>query len=361
VLFAVGALPLNDEREFPAAHVTALARELSAKARGPARTRTPAGGDLLAAGRGAALPAVLDAVLEPEMPGLDATPLRVVRRREGTRDLHFVINDGAQAWSGALTTRSTGAVEVLDPLTGAVRTAPDPHAVPLELAPYGAAFLRAPAAPPPARLPVANGALPGLTSVRWPPALRAKLRTVRADRAHHRHRARHVGRARHAHLDRRGHLSLRVVPVRRGSLARARAGRGSPQRAGQPAPAAADLRARSRRVQCKADTGRSLDEPAPAFCSCRAADSSRPSPRTARSSRSTGVPSWRSGCGWGGFRGRAGDVVAFGLGAPRLLERTTGTLTGDEASRARGALARARCGTAMSKRPSSVEAARRSA
>ncbi|MBI5383233.1 MAG: hypothetical protein HZA90_00955 [Verrucomicrobia bacterium] len=180
-VIALGELPANSETEFPSAQVRSLAKELfgvgSGGGSGVAPAREPfchtnsAGGVgiFLPTGSEGLLPLVLNGVLEPDVRLAGSRPpLRVTHRRLEDRDVYFVINDSAKAWSGDVTFSAEGEGELWDPSANRRSGSVKASAAKLDLEPYGAAILRFASAHPPVRRALSAGPLPNLTLRRVP-------------------------------------------------------------------------------------------------------------------------------------------------------------------------------------------------
>ena len=166
VLIALGNLPLNSESEFPSARVQALGQELFGAnlLERPMHANSAGGaGILLAHGSEGLLPLVLSNALEADVKvsGTKA-PIRITHRHVEGREIYFVINDSASSWAGVLSFAAEGPGERWDPATGRMTEAVKADAVNLELGPYGASLFRFAAARPTKKMPVSDGALPGL-------------------------------------------------------------------------------------------------------------------------------------------------------------------------------------------------------
>lgn len=165
VVVALGALPLNSEREFPSGAVQALARELFRDGTGPSLTTNAKGGAgiYLPTGSEGLLPVVLDGLLEADVQMPPDSPIRATHRQIDNHEVYFVINDSAAPWQGAVTVSATGPGEQWDPATGQMKPLSAGQPVKLALEPYGATLLRFPQARAPRRLRPSGEALPGMT------------------------------------------------------------------------------------------------------------------------------------------------------------------------------------------------------
>ncbi len=175
-VIALGQLPANSEREFPAPGVARLAREIFGPVSTAPRVHTHARGGAgiyLPPGTEAMLPLVLDGLLEPDVKVDDPrAPLRVTHRRVAGREVYLVINDSPEPWTGAVKFAAARG-EHWDPGTGrrhelavtlaqrGAEAAGDEVALALE--PFGAALFRFAEAHLPRRHLIAAGALPNLT------------------------------------------------------------------------------------------------------------------------------------------------------------------------------------------------------
>jgi hypothetical protein len=167
VVVALGARPANSAAEFPSPRAQKLAREMFGEpADEPRAEPHPAGGAGVFLPRGAEglLPAVLQSVLEPDarVSGRRA-PLRVTHRRLEGREVYFVVNDSANAWTGRVSFPVVGQGEQWDPGSGRIMAGCPAAAVQVNLGPYGATLFTFPGARAPKRLPAPGGVLPGLT------------------------------------------------------------------------------------------------------------------------------------------------------------------------------------------------------
>jgi len=172
-VIALGALPANSESEFPSARVQMLAKEIfGASGAGSSSVHEPQShvnavggtGIFLPAGLESLLPLVLDGLLEPDVKVAEAkSPLRVTHRRLDNREVYFVINDSAKAWTGQVDFAATGTGERWNPATGQREDTLTTSTAKLSLEPYGAAFFRFTSAKPPRQRAVTDGALPNLS------------------------------------------------------------------------------------------------------------------------------------------------------------------------------------------------------
>lgn len=156
VVICLDALPVNDGRDFPAAQMQALTRELFGADALPVepvlRTNTAGGvAAFLPEGMRLLLPQVLDAVLKRDFDPGRRTPLHATHRRTEGHDVYFIINDSDSPWEGEVTVCGEGAGEVWDPATGERQAAGAAATVSLKLQPYGGVILRYPSARTPER------------------------------------------------------------------------------------------------------------------------------------------------------------------------------------------------------------------
>jgi hypothetical protein len=178
VVVAIGARPANSEAKFPDPAVQAIAarrfgREGSADE--PRTVANDAGGGVVRLPDGAAalLPAVLDAVLAPDVAASRrGSPLRATHRRIADHDIYLIANDSAEAVSEPvkLPLDAGAGVELWDPATGEVRPveAGEGGSIPVALGPYGALIVRTAEVNPRARIRLASGALPNVALTRIP-------------------------------------------------------------------------------------------------------------------------------------------------------------------------------------------------
>lgn len=169
-LIALGTLPTNSERDFPAPAVQALAKQIFGQPEGPGLQTNPPGGAgvYLPPGAEALLPTVVSGLLEPDVMMAPGSPVRATHRRLDDHDVYFVLNDSPEAWSGEFSLCVNSAGEQWDPATGKVTPLPAGPKVSLSLEPYGATLLRFAEARERQRLPLSQEALPGMTFVRLP-------------------------------------------------------------------------------------------------------------------------------------------------------------------------------------------------
>lgn len=128
----LGERPRNCSDHFPCkAAASAASSLLGGKRKAP----------LLSAGEGAAVPALIDTILKPDMTVDPAATLRMTRRRMGLEEIWFVLNDSTTPWSGRVGVPAIGGIEVWDPTDGSVRTEAS-GSVSLAFPPYGVLILR---------------------------------------------------------------------------------------------------------------------------------------------------------------------------------------------------------------------------
>ncbi|MDG3004796.1 glycosyl hydrolase [Paludisphaera mucosa] len=176
VVVAIGARPENSASRFPDPDVRAIAARLLGAEATVAEPRVVAdaaggGGVFLPDGSASLLPAVLDAVLDPDVAATRPdSPLRATHRRIDGHDLYLIANDGDAAVSEAvrLPLAPGATAEIWEPATGAVRplAVVGRGEVPIALGPYGAALVRATGVEPRGRRPLATGALPNVRLTR---------------------------------------------------------------------------------------------------------------------------------------------------------------------------------------------------
>ncbi len=166
VLISVGARPANSESEFPASDVVKMAQAIFGDAGGIAIRPVGASGIgvHVPAGSEHMLGALLDRIIAPAVTMTDqSAPIRVTHRRIGGREVFFVINDGATAWSGQVTVCASGPGEVWDPLSGERRKAAGPEGIAVSLQPYAGVALTFQKSAEPRRRALAPGDIPAVT------------------------------------------------------------------------------------------------------------------------------------------------------------------------------------------------------
>lgn len=155
VVVAVGAFPANSETDFPSSAVQSLAKEMFGDAT-PGRFNTNNAGGVavfLAARSEGRLPAVLDAILDPEVRVAESgAPLRVTHRRIGGQEIFFLINDSAKPWEGSVDLMADGKGEQYDPGTGAITSLERPDGIRIKLDGYGGVLFRFDKAKTPRRI-----------------------------------------------------------------------------------------------------------------------------------------------------------------------------------------------------------------
>lgn len=161
---AVGTLPANSETDFPSPAVRSLAKEMFGDAT-PGRFNTNNAGGVaayLSANSDARLPAVLDAILDPEVRVADAgAPLRVTHRSTGGQEVFFLINDSPKPWEGSVDLMAVGKGEQYDPGTGALTPLESPSGIRVKLDSYGGVLFRFDKAKAPPRREVSSESAPG--------------------------------------------------------------------------------------------------------------------------------------------------------------------------------------------------------
>jgi hypothetical protein len=166
VVISVGALPRNSEAEFPSVEVAALATKMFGSTAKELRTEVNGAGGAgvyLPNGSEALLPMVVNSVLDGDVKVSPAkSPVRVTHRQIREREVYFVANDSAKAWSGDVTFAAQGAGERVELGTGKAETV-NSNAVQLTLEPYGASVVRFAAASLPKKQKILGGALPNLS------------------------------------------------------------------------------------------------------------------------------------------------------------------------------------------------------
>mgnify|MGYP001015517242 CR=1 FL=1 len=163
-VIALGTLPVNSETEFPSPAVQAMARELFGGNTSCAVQTNAAGGFAvcLGAGQQGLLTKHVDAFLAPDVVLPKGAPLHATHRRMDGYDVHFVINDSAEPWTGNVGLCAASDVEQWNPLTGEHSGVTDPTAIPLQLEPYGGMLFRSSKSVTPAKRAFSAGPLPGL-------------------------------------------------------------------------------------------------------------------------------------------------------------------------------------------------------
>ena len=167
IIIALGALPVNSERDFPSPQVAALSREMfGAGGREPFSQTNVAGGAglFLPAGSESFLPLALDGALEPDVQTEERrSPLRITHRRIDGVEVYFVVNDSPRSCSESIRFAAQGNGERWDITTGRMAEQKEGATTRLNLEPYGAAIFRFAKAGTPRRRPVQGGLLPNLS------------------------------------------------------------------------------------------------------------------------------------------------------------------------------------------------------
>ncbi|MGQ9732436.1 MAG: glycosyl hydrolase, partial [Candidatus Zipacnadales bacterium] len=170
VLIGVGARPTNTTDEFPSSAVQRLGEKLLGTGEKPTVQVNEAGGVAvyLPVNAASLLPAILDAVIEPDVHVSDAQlPLRVTHRRIEDHDVYFVINDSPSEISARLAPCGEGFAERWDPATG-ISERIALGEVSLDLGPYGGMFFRYERVRARRRFEVKPGSLPNIEMVTLP-------------------------------------------------------------------------------------------------------------------------------------------------------------------------------------------------
>ncbi|HNY86175.1 MAG TPA: hypothetical protein PKN23_06725, partial [Candidatus Hydrogenedentes bacterium] len=169
---ALGALPVNSDKGFPCDRTGEIRDALFGDgASGEVRTNRKGGFALhLAAGQEGLLVRALDGVLSPDLAMPAGAPLRMTHRRIDGQEVYFLINDGPEAWSGAVSLCAEGGGMRWDPATGQGAEESDAKNIPLSLGPYGGMLLTFPRAAKPEWRNPQDGGLPGMTVTALPPA-----------------------------------------------------------------------------------------------------------------------------------------------------------------------------------------------
>ncbi|MCC6444236.1 MAG: hypothetical protein IT210_12380, partial [Armatimonadetes bacterium] len=149
---AVGRLPANSLSQFPDRAIRAAAREIFGNIRegasAPTMRRNENGGVgvYLPAGQEAILPAVLDALLEPDISIPAGSPIRASHRRLAGGEAYYLINDSPDPLDQKVSLCGQGQAQLWNPEDGSQADLPaeaegDRSAVRMKLPPYGAAFI----------------------------------------------------------------------------------------------------------------------------------------------------------------------------------------------------------------------------
>jgi len=172
VVIALGALPLNNERDFPSREVIALGTSIfGSAATAPQVTRHRSGGAgiYLPFGSEGLLPILLDGCLVRDVTVVGGrSPIRTTHRRIEGREVYFVINDSGKSWEGEVSFHAAGAGEHWDPASSTVAGTNLSARVHLQLQPYGAVLFRYPAALPTVKTDTSDSMLPQLQQRRLP-------------------------------------------------------------------------------------------------------------------------------------------------------------------------------------------------
>lgn len=170
VVIALGALPANSEKEFPARRVRSIAKEIFGVGETSGTSpmfranKTGGAGVFLPQGSESLLPLMLDRLLEPDLKVASAkSPLRVTHRRLDGREVYFIINDSAQPWEGPVGFAATGNGERWNPANGQCEERLAGNSANLSLGAYGAAIFRFDTSRAPARLKATGTFLPNLS------------------------------------------------------------------------------------------------------------------------------------------------------------------------------------------------------
>lgn len=176
ILVAVGELPANDERSFPSAAVSALARRLFTSVEQGGMRRVGLGHTIyLPDGTTGMLPIALDTVVPAPVKAGAATPIRATRRQIGRRAVTYLINDSDSRWAGTVGLACAGPGRLMDPETGRITRIADTGQVRLSLGAYGSAIVESTRFTLPPLRKTAGTGMPGVSLV--------SLRTGRPDAA----------------------------------------------------------------------------------------------------------------------------------------------------------------------------------
>ena len=166
VVIALGALPENDETEFPSSRIQALSREIFGPESGRpvARGNNAGGGGIfLPQGSEGLLPIALNGVLAADVSVAEAAaPLRMTHRRIEGKEVYFLINDSPRSWQGDVGFAADGDAEIWDPADGTSRPFGSSRSITLALEPYGAKLVRFARPPASPRHRLESGDLPSL-------------------------------------------------------------------------------------------------------------------------------------------------------------------------------------------------------
>ncbi len=141
MVLALGALPANNEHEFPSAAVQAMARELFGESGVAVQNESGGVGLYLETGLEMLAPEVVDAHMARDARVEGNHPhVHVTRRNVDGHDVFFAFNDAPDAWNGHIQFAGTGDGEQWDPATGQI--SPCGRSVNLNLEPYGGCLFR---------------------------------------------------------------------------------------------------------------------------------------------------------------------------------------------------------------------------
>lgn len=126
VVIAIGAMPANNEREFPAPDTQRIAKEIFGDAPQPGKVcESPSRGAAVyvAADDSHAAAETVPAILEPlVVPDLrvepTASPIRYTHRLISGKNVYMIINESALTWEGKLTFAMAGPGKQFNPATG---------------------------------------------------------------------------------------------------------------------------------------------------------------------------------------------------------------------------------------------------
>jgi hypothetical protein len=125
-------------------------------------------GIFLPEGTESLLPGLLNKVIEADVKiAASKSPLQVTHRLSG-RHIYFVINDGAEPWSGTIGLRAQGGGELWHPGNGVVESLADLQNINLQLGAYDAILINTDGVVPIRRLNLRTGLLPGLAMASLP-------------------------------------------------------------------------------------------------------------------------------------------------------------------------------------------------
>ena len=174
VVIALGCLPRNSEKEFPAKAVQEMAgHRFGLEATVPLIATNTAGGV------GAYLPSpllrslttVLNGLFEPDVfSTFETRNLRTSHRNIDGNEIYFVVNDSPNPWKGPLNFCAEGGGESWNPISGEVRKLSTTKDIPIELEPYAGMLFRFSKALTPHRLMSGPELLPKFSSRDLPAA-----------------------------------------------------------------------------------------------------------------------------------------------------------------------------------------------